>query len=119
MLKEKLRVPAGVYNLKRHILSSFNDKGKRVVAGVKVLNDDDSVVNIYNDDVPFDRHILIHWGNTDKDTKGCILLGLTKSDESIGQSRQACKELYDLLYQQDLSNIKLEITNNFRKEIKV
>ncbi|EPV6668390.1 DUF5675 family protein, partial [Campylobacter lari] len=39
--------------------------------------------------------------------------GLTKSDESISQSRQACKELYDLLYQQDLSNIKLEITNKF------
>ncbi|MBT0824039.1 hypothetical protein KJQ78_02015 [Campylobacter lari] len=111
--EKDLRVPAGVYNLKRHTLSSFNDKGKRVVAGVKVLNDDDSVVNIYNDDVPFDRHILIHWGNTDKNTEGCILLGLTKSDESIGQSRQACKKLYDLLYQQDLSNIKLEITNKF------
>ncbi|WP_257941571.1 hypothetical protein UPTC5084_00661 [Campylobacter lari] len=111
--KKDLRVPAGVYDLKRHINSSFNDKGKKEVAGVIVLKEDDSVLNIYNDDVPFDRHILIHWGNTDKDTEGCILLGLTKSDESIGQSRQACKKLYDLLYQQDLSNIKLEITNKF------
>ncbi|MCV3425629.1 DUF5675 family protein, partial [Campylobacter sp. IFREMER_LSEM_CL1085] len=109
--EKDLRVPAGVYNLKRHTLSSFNDKGKRIVAGVKVLNDDDSVVNIYNDDVPFDRHILIHWGNTDKDTKGCILLGLTKSDESVGQSRQACKEFYDLMHGKNLEDIKLEITN--------
>ncbi|ECL2694312.1 hypothetical protein FSQ79_08980, partial [Campylobacter jejuni] len=106
-----LRIPAGVYDLKRHINSSFNDKGKKEVAGVIVLKEDDSVLNIYNDDVPFDRHILIHWGNTDKDTKGCILLGLTKSDESVGQSRQACKEFYDLVYGKNLEDIKLEITN--------
>ncbi|EAL7208386.1 hypothetical protein DUH56_08640 [Campylobacter coli] len=108
---KNLRVPAGVYDLKRHINSSFNDKGKKEVAGVIVLKEDDSVLNIYNDDVPFDRHILIHWGNTNKDTKGCILLGLTKSDESVGQSRQACKEFYDLLYGKNLEDIKLEITN--------
>ncbi|WP_257943526.1 DUF5675 family protein [Campylobacter lari] len=109
--KKDLRVPAGVYDLKRHINSSFNDKGKKEVAGVIVLKEDDSVLNIYNDDVPFDRHILIHWGNTDKDTEGCILLGLTKSDESIGQSRQACKEFYDLMHGKNLEDIKLEITN--------
>ncbi|HED6769369.1 TPA: hypothetical protein R5082_000855 [Campylobacter jejuni] len=108
---KNLRIPAGVYDLKRHINSSFNDKGKKEVAGVIVLKEDDSVVNIYNNDVDFDRHILIHWGNTDKDTKGCILLGLTKSDESVGQSRQACKEFYDLVYGKNLEDIKLEITN--------
>ncbi|EAI2149079.1 hypothetical protein KY417_001165 [Campylobacter jejuni] len=113
--EQDLRVPAGIYNLKRHKTSSFNDKGKKEVAGVKVLKDDDSVINIFNNDVPFDRHILIHWGNTDKDTKGCILLGLTKSNdnESIGSSRLACKKFYDLMYHQDLSNIKLEIINEF------
>lgn len=107
-----LRIPEGNYNLKRHVASSFNPKGKKEVAGVKVLKDDDSVINIFNNDIPFDRHILIHWGNTDKDTKGCILLGLTKdNNESIGQSRQACKEFYDLMYGKNLEDIKLEITN--------
>ncbi|EHP7741443.1 hypothetical protein KP437_001644, partial [Campylobacter coli] len=88
---KNLRVPAGVYDLKRHINSSFNDKGKKEVAGVIVLKEDDSVLNIYNNDVDFERHILIHWGNTYKDTKGCILLGLTKdnNNESVGQSRLA------------------------------
>ncbi|EAI0286239.1 hypothetical protein E0133_09570, partial [Campylobacter coli] len=65
---KNLRVPAGVYDLKRHINSSFNDKGKKEVAGVIVLKEDDSVLNIYNNDVDFERHILIHWGNTYKDT---------------------------------------------------
>ncbi|EAI2684880.1 hypothetical protein KBJ10_09045 [Campylobacter jejuni] len=52
-------------------------------------------------------------GNTDKDTQGCILLGLTKdnNNESVGQSRQACKEFYDLVYGKNLEDIKLEITN--------
>ncbi|EGF1228659.1 hypothetical protein IB030_000120 [Campylobacter jejuni] len=109
---KNLRIPAGVYDLKRHINSSFNDKGKKEVTGVIVLKEDDSVLNIYNNDVPFERHILLHWGNTYKDTKGCILLGLTKdNNERIGQSRQACKEFYDLIYGKNLEDIKLEITN--------
>ncbi|EOI6333459.1 TPA: hypothetical protein R6C22_001318 [Campylobacter jejuni] len=111
--EQDLRVPAGIYNLKRHVASSFNEKGKKEVAGVKVLKDDDSVINIFNNDIPFNRHILIHWGNTDKDTKGCILLGLTKANdnESISSSRLACKEFYDLMYGKNLEDIKLEITN--------
>ncbi|EAJ9166627.1 hypothetical protein BZ126_07430 [Campylobacter jejuni] len=111
--EQDLRVPVGIYNLKRHVESSFNPKGKKEVAGVKVLKDDDSVINIFNNDVPFNRRILIHWGNTYKDTKGCILLGLTKdnNNESVGQSRLACKEFYDLMYGKNLEDIKLEITN--------
>ncbi|EPZ7287879.1 DUF5675 family protein, partial [Campylobacter jejuni] len=40
-------------------------------------------------------------------------LGLTKdnNNESVGQSRQACKEFYDLVYGKNLEDIKLEITN--------
>ncbi|EDO9323808.1 hypothetical protein GS564_08070 [Campylobacter coli] len=108
-----LRIPEGIYNLERHTGSSFNISGRKTVAGVKVLKDDDFVINVYNEEVPLDRRILIHWGNTNKDTQGCILLGHTKdnNNESIGQSRQACKEFYDLMYKKDLSEIKLEIVN--------
>lgn len=103
-----LRIPEGIYDLKRHSPSRFENTLRSITK-----KDDDTMINVFNEKVPFDRHILIHWGNTDKDTKGCILLGLTKdnNNESVGQSRQACKEFYDLMYNQDLSNIKLNIRN--------
>lgn len=103
-----LRIPAGVYNLRRHSPSRFENTLRIITK-----KDDDKMINVYNHEVPESRAILIHWGNTDKDTQGCILLGLTKdnNNESVGQSRQACKEFYDLMYNQDLSNINLEIRN--------
>ncbi|EAK7916022.1 hypothetical protein E7S32_03830, partial [Campylobacter jejuni] len=102
-----LRIPEGNYNLKRHSPSRFENTLR------SITKKDDTMINVYNDEVPSSRAILIHWGNTDKDTQGCILLGLTKdnNNESVGQSRQACKEFYDLMYKKDLSEIKLEIVN--------
>ncbi|EOV2545996.1 DUF5675 family protein, partial [Campylobacter jejuni] len=88
-----LRIPEGNYNLKRHSPSRFENTLR------SITKKDDTMINVYNDEVPSSRAILIHWGNTDKDTQGCILLGLTKdnNNESVGQSRQACKEFYDLV----------------------
>ncbi|EEA7716381.1 hypothetical protein KCS34_001829 [Campylobacter coli] len=102
-----LRIPEGIYDLKRHSPSRFENTLR------SITKKDDTMINVFNEKVPFDRHILIHWGNTDKDTKGCILLGLTKdnNNESVGQSRQACKEFYDLMHGKNLEDIKLEITN--------
>ncbi|EPM8258777.1 DUF5675 family protein [Campylobacter jejuni] len=103
-----LRIPEGNYNLKRHSPSRFENTLRSITK-----KDDDTMINVYNDEVPSSRAILIHWGNTDKDTQGCILLGLTKdnNNESVGQSRQACKEFYDLIHGKNLEDIKLEITN--------
>ncbi|ECK8355996.1 hypothetical protein FR372_07580 [Campylobacter jejuni] len=103
-----LRIPEGNYNLRRHTPSRFENTLRSITK-----KDDDTMINVYNDEVPASRAILIHWGNTDKDTQGCILLGLTKdnNNESVGQSRQACKEFYDLVYSKNLQDIKLEITN--------
>ncbi|EOC3258879.1 DUF5675 family protein [Campylobacter coli] len=103
-----LRIPEGNYNLKRHSPSRFENTLRSITK-----KDDDTMINVYNDDVPSSRAILIHWGNTHKDTQGCILLGLTKdnNNESVGQSRQACKEFYDLMHGKNLEDIKLEITN--------
>ncbi|EKA0796042.1 hypothetical protein P2U57_000821 [Campylobacter coli] len=102
-----LRIPEGNYNLKRHSPSRFENTLR------SITKKDDTMINVYNDDVPSSRAILIHWGNTDKDTQGCILLGFTKdnNNESVGQSRQACKEFYDLMHGKNLEDIKLEITN--------
>ncbi|EAI5960111.1 hypothetical protein BH341_08840 [Campylobacter jejuni] len=108
-----LRIPEGVYNLKRHTPSRFENTLRSITK-----KDDDTMINVYNDEVPASRAILIHWGNTDKDTQGCILLGLAKdnNNERIGLSRLACKEFYDLMYNQDLSEIKLEIRNELHAQ---
>ncbi|EOJ7913044.1 DUF5675 family protein [Campylobacter coli] len=104
---KNLRIPEGNYNLRRHTPSRFENTLR------SITKKDDTMINVYNDDVPSSRAILIHWGNTYKDTQGCILLGLTKdnNNESVGQSRQACKEFYDLMHGKNLEDIKLEITN--------
>ena len=47
--------------------------------------------------VPNFEGIRIHWGNTDKDTEGCILLGMTKSEGFIGQSKIAFEKFFPLL----------------------
>ncbi|HEF7701703.1 TPA: hypothetical protein SBA14_001227, partial [Campylobacter jejuni] len=72
-----LRIPEGNYNLKRHSPSRFENTLRSITK-----KDDDTMINVYNDEVPSSRAILIHWGNTDKDTQGCILLGLTKDNNN-------------------------------------
>ena len=47
------------------------------------------------DDVPLFTHIRIHGGNDDGDTRGCVLLGLSKDDEIGGI--WDCRPAMDLL----------------------
>lgn len=54
---------------------------------------------LYNDKVPYDRYILIHHGNTDKDTAGCELIGYEKGSNAIGGSRNATRDFYALIYE--------------------
>ena len=41
--------------------------------------------------------ILIHAGNTDKDTEGCLLVGLNRVKGQVINSRETFRELYKLL----------------------
>ena len=44
--------------------------------------------------VPNFEGIRIHPGNTNHDTEGCILVGITRSKDFIGQSRKAFNSLF-------------------------
>ena len=55
---QDLRIPEGEYNLKWHYGSKYQD-----------------VPKLYNDQVPEERAILIHKGETGRNTRGCLLPG--------------------------------------------
>lgn len=48
-------------------------------------------------DVPNFSGVRIHPGNTDRDTEGCILVGTTKGEDFIGNSRAAFNKLYPIV----------------------
>ena len=48
-------------------------------------------------DVPGFEGIRIHLGNTAADTEGCLLVGVTKGENTIGQSRMAFEPLFAVL----------------------
>jgi hypothetical protein len=45
--------------------------------------------------VPEFEGVRIHSGNTNHDTEGCILVGRTRTDNFIGQSRKAFDKLFE------------------------
>ena len=62
--------------------------------------------------VPDFDGVRIHWGNTDEDTEGCILVGKTKSKDFIGSSRVAFAQLFPKLEAASkIEKIFIEITN--------
>jgi hypothetical protein len=48
-------------------------------------------------DVPGFEGIRIHCGNTDKDTEGCILLGRTREEDFVGESKLAFASFFPKL----------------------
>ena len=51
-------------------------------------------------DVPNFKYVYIHVGNFHEDTDGCILVGKTLGDGTIGNSVAAYKELYPKIVEQ-------------------
>ena len=95
--KEKVyaetRIPAGKYNLTLREVGGFHGRYKKKFPDIHKGM-------LWVRDVPNFEYILIHCGNTDEHTAGCLLVGdsqennqITK-DGFIGKSTQAYKRIY-------------------------
>jgi hypothetical protein len=66
--------------------------------------------------VPNFRYILIHCGNTDDNTSGCILVGQTqeydKKNGWVGRSTQAYFDIYPMIAQAvENSEVEIEVVD--------
>ncbi len=95
-VKGETRIPAGVYEIKFRKEGGFDNRYKKKFAGIHK-----GMLEIKN--VPFFEYVLIHIGNTDEDTSGCLLLGDIQENNIIiksgfvGKSTNAYKRVYPLI----------------------
>ena len=87
------RVPAGVYSIKLRKEGGFHERYSGKYGGFHI-----GMLHIV--DVPGFEYILIHTGNTDEHTAGCLLVGDTQEnnviirDGFVGKSNNAYKRIY-------------------------
>lgn len=105
-------IPEGTYDIKFRRFGGFH---QRYSARYKNAH----YGMLWLQDVPGFEHILIHSGNTDEHTSGCILTGNTQQDLDlgkdgmVGQSRKAYESMYRKVSSELLQGQKvtIEITN--------
>jgi len=84
------RIPAGEYQVGVRVVGGFDARYSK-----KFPTFHAGMLQVL--DVPGFDYILIHIGNTDEDTAGCLLVGAgcnTSGDLSISSSRLAYQDLY-------------------------
>jgi hypothetical protein len=92
-IRSETRIPSGEYEIKLRKEGGFHAKYSKRFPDIHI-----GMLHII--DVPNFEYILIHCGNTDEHTGGCLLLGdsqennIIKSNGFIGSSTQAYKRIY-------------------------
>ena len=92
-VRGETRVPAGTYQIKLRTEGGFHDRYTKRFAGMHK-----GMLHVI--DVPNFKWILIHTGNTDEHTAGCLLLGDSQEnniiikDGFVGKSTNAYKRIY-------------------------
>lgn len=83
------RIPAGAYEIKLRTFGGHHEKYLKKFDFHKGM--------LWLQDVPKFKDILIHIGNTDDDSSGCIIVGKTADlvKGYVGQSTVAYKEMYN------------------------
>ncbi len=86
-VKGETRIPAGIYKVGKRYSPKFSPAFGHEMLWVK--------------DVPGFEYILIHTGNTEKDTDGCLIvgkrIGSLNNKRAVLDSKQAYKEIYPLI----------------------
>lgn len=90
-VKGETRIPAGTYKIGVRTVGGFHSRY------VKKFGDlHEGMLHVQ--DVPGFEYILIHTGNTDEHTMGCLLVGTTRSEKTgdmkVGASVSAYKKFY-------------------------
>jgi hypothetical protein len=93
------RIPVGVYSLRWHNGSRY--KG---------------VLNLFNDMVPESRCILIHTGNSSRDTSGCLLPGTTRGKDFVGNSRVRVEEINEYVRKEGVGGAQIIITEDYEEK---
>jgi len=91
-VKGETRVPAGTYQVKLRTVGGFHTKYAEKYGSMHKGM-------LHVQDVPGFEYILIHTGNTDEHTDGCLLVGNTSQQNVtkngfIGESGDAYKRIY-------------------------
>jgi hypothetical protein len=90
------RVPAGTYEIKLRKEGGFHGRYTK-----RFPDFHDGMLHVQ--DVPGFEYILIHTGNTDEHTSGCLIIGDSQENNKlikngfIGKSTQAYKRVYPLI----------------------
>lgn len=114
-IKHETRIPKGVYKIALRKVGGFHQRYskrfKDIHKGMLELID-----------VPDFKYILIHCGNNDEHTSGCILVGKTqeygKKNGWVGKSTQAYFDIYPMIAQalEDGEDVTIEVID-YEKEI--
>ncbi len=101
-------IPEGTYDIKFRTVGGFHTKYKS-----RYGNAHHGMLELQN--VPGFQYILIHAGNTDESTSGCLIVGETQQDLDlsddgfIGHSGKAYVKLYDKVAKELLKGNKVSI----------
>lgn len=91
-IKTKTAIPTGIYRVTTSVVSNRFGKVKFYVDNCK----GGRIPRLLN--VPGFDGVLIHAGNTEKDTEGCILLGQNKVPGQVINSKETCKAFYQKVF---------------------
>jgi len=91
-VKGETRVPAGTYKIELRTEGGFHGRYSKKYPGLHIGM-------LHVQDVPNFEYILIHIGNTDLDSEGCLLVGDSQTQNItkngfIGSSTDAYKRVY-------------------------